>query len=296
MAVTDPTENTAILRRRRQRRPPPILIAPLPPIPRSVWECNLDSRVKSPTNQPTGIDPILSYAWQVWKENLGLLAGVTFVAGLINFGISYFFDIAAGMLQQNNAAQEVVLIVSLLGSVVGQAVQTFLGIGETQIVLKMLRRQPAQFGDLFGGGPMFLPVLGFSILFGVGVAVGFLLLIVPGVILLLMCWPAYYLVLDRKAGIIDSFALAATITKDNWGTAFVLWLASLGIVLVGLLALCVGVIFAAPLVSVIWGTAYLMMSGQLLTHRPAPPSYLPPGYSPPSYPPPSYPHPMPGKH
>jgi hypothetical protein len=43
----------------------------------------------------------------------------------------------------------------------------------------------------------------------------------------------------------------------------ILWLVSVGIIIVGLLAFCVGIILAAPLVSVLWATAYLMMSGQL---------------------------------
>jgi hypothetical protein len=53
------------------------------------------------------------------------------------------------------------------------------------------------------------------------------------------------------------------ITNGNYGTAFLLWLASLGIAIVGLLALCVGILAAAPLIGMIWTTAYLMMSGQI---------------------------------
>jgi len=36
--------------------------------------------------------------------------------------------------------------------------------------------------------------------------------------------------------------------------------------LIGFFALCVGIIFAAPLVTVVWATAYLMMSGQIPVH------------------------------
>jgi hypothetical protein len=52
-------------------------------------------------------------------------------------------------------------------------------------------------------------------------------------------------------------------TEGNWGTAFLLALLSVGIYLLGIAALCVGVLFAAPLVSMMWVVAYLMMSGQL---------------------------------
>jgi hypothetical protein len=42
-----------------------------------------------------------------------------------------------------------------------------------------------------------------------------------------------------------------------------LWLLSIAVIIQGLMAACIGVIFAAPLVVMLWATAYLMMSGQL---------------------------------
>jgi hypothetical protein len=52
-----------------------------------------------------------------------------------------------------------------------------------------------------------------------------------------------------------------------WDTTFEIWLASIGIILLALLALCIGVLFAAPLVSMMWAVAYLMMSGQISSGR-----------------------------
>jgi uncharacterized membrane protein len=78
-----------------------------------------------------------------------------------------------------------------------------------------------------------------------------------------MFWPSYYLVLDGRASVFESFAQAYNITEGNRVTTFLLWLLSIAVIIVGLIALCVGVIFAAPLVAMLWATAYLMMSGQL---------------------------------
>ena len=130
-------------------------------------------------------------------------------------------------------------------------------------MLKLARRQPAQFTDLFGGAPVFLPVVGGAILLWIGVFLGLILLIIPGIILWLMWWPSQYLILDKKARVIESFSLAAKITQGNWGTTLLLMLLSIGIFLLGCLALCIGTLFAAPLVALLWGNAYLMMSGQL---------------------------------
>ena len=35
--------------------------------------------------------------------------------------------------------------------------------------------------------------------------------------------------------------------------------------LIGCFALCIGILFAAPLVSLLWAVAYLMMAGQIST-------------------------------
>jgi hypothetical protein len=214
--------------------------------------------------QPTvvGVEPILNYAWQVWQQNLGLLVG----AYATILGIALAIGIPLGIVQAALEANNNPEASALLGAVVNlgaNVVQIFLGIGMAQICLKLARRQPAEFTDLFNGGSRFLPVLGVSVLLGIAIGLGMLLCIVPGILLALMWWPAYYLVVDDKAPVIESFSRASEITKGNWGTAFLVFLLAWVIGLVGILALCIGIIFAAPLVLMLWTTAYLMMSGQL---------------------------------
>jgi phage FluMu protein Com len=216
------------------------------------------------TPQPVSVDAILSYAWRLWQMHLGLLVGVTVVIIAITWAISLPFGFVQAMLEQNREP-EAAFAVGSIGNIVSNLVQLFLGIGQAQIALKLARRQPAAIADLFGGGPLFLPVLGASILGGIMFALGFLLLIIPGIILLLMFWPFYYLVVDQKTGVVESFSVASSVTQGNWGTAFLLWLVSVAVMILGCMALCIGVIFAAPLVTMFWAIAYLMMSGQIST-------------------------------
>jgi len=212
--------------------------------------------------RPVAADAIFNYAWQIWKENLGLLIGVTLTIGVANYAIALPFSGIQALLE-NQGDKEAAVGVMLLGQLVVNIVQMWLGIGQVQINLKLARRQPAAFSDLFGGFGQFLPVLGASILAGIAFFLGFLLLVVPGVLMLLAFWPFYFLIVDRKASVLESFSVAATITKGNWGSAFVLWIMSVGIILLGCFAICIGMLFAAPLVSMMFAVAYLMMSGQL---------------------------------
>jgi phage FluMu protein Com len=215
--------------------------------------------------QQIAADAIFNYAWNVWKANLGLLIGITVVAGVASYLVAIPFSVLQMVFQQNGE-KEAAIGVTVLGQILNNLVQMYLGIGQAQIALKLARRQVASFADLFGGMTAFLPVLGGFIIAWLVLPLALLLLIVPAILLVLAFWPFYYLLVDQRAGVIESFSIAGRITKGNWGSAFVLWLMSVGIVLLGCMALCVGVLFAAPLVSVMWATAYLMMSGQLMPY------------------------------
>lgn len=69
-------------------------------------------------------------------------------------------------------------------------------------------------------------------------------------------------VIDRKTPVMQSFSLAREITKGNELTTFLMGLLAMGIVLIGVLALCVGFVFAQPLAAMLFACGYLVMSGQ----------------------------------
>jgi uncharacterized membrane protein len=71
-----------------------------------------------------------------------------------------------------------------------------------------------------------------------------------------------YLIVDRDLAVIESLRRSTELTSGNYGATFLLGLAFFGMVLVGVLALCVGVIFAVPLGSLMFAVAYCLMSGQ----------------------------------
>jgi hypothetical protein len=211
-------------------------------------------------NQRVEVGHIWNYAWQVWQSNLGLLVGMTLLVAVITGPLRA----VVRYLERNDPRNELALL-ALAGSILVMVLNIYLGIGQAQIALKLARRQPASISDLFGGARRFFPVLGLVILLGFAVTAGLFLCIVPGVLLLIMFWPSYYLVIDERATLFETFALAYNITEGNRVTTFLLWLLSVAVIILGLLAACVGVLFAAPLVAMVWATAYLMMSGQIPT-------------------------------
>jgi uncharacterized membrane protein len=91
---------------------------------------------------------------------------------------------------------------------------------------------------------------------------GFLLFIVPGIILALMFSQSLFLVVDQGKGPLEALGASKVITSGNKLQIFVLGLATVGVGFVGALACCVGVWPAIAFIALMWAVAYLAMTGQ----------------------------------
>lgn len=218
------------------------------------------------TGQPTAVGPgrVIEYAFEVWKDNLGLFVGATLFVFMVAFAISFVAEFGGAMIAQMAGDEFAGKLFSVLtDNFLGTLINWFLAIGLTRIMLSAARGEVPRFDMLFSGGNVFIAYAIGGILFGLGVLVGCILLIVPGIIFALYYWPYSMFIVDGEAATFGSFGEASAIAKMNIGTSLVLFFASIGIALAGLLAFCVGLIFAAPLVSCIFATAYLMMKGEI---------------------------------
>jgi uncharacterized membrane protein len=83
-----------------------------------------------------------------------------------------------------------------------------------------------------------------------------LLLILPGVIVALGLSQAGYLIFDRGMGGLDALKSSWKLMIGYRQRLFLLTLALLGINLLGLLALCIGLLVTAPLTTVILAVFY----------------------------------------
>jgi uncharacterized membrane protein len=89
--------------------------------------------------------------------------------------------------------------------------------------------------------------------------IGFLLFIVPGVYLLLRYGQFMSAMVDRNLGVMDSLTYSSSITTNNRLNLFLLGLLAIAIIIAGVLALLVGLIFAYPVVWLSWMVAYRWM-------------------------------------
>lgn len=148
---------------------------------------------------------------------------------------------------------------SPLNSVVTNVLSIFLSLGLTRIALNLVSGKSVSVSMLFGEGRKLLRAIGASILFGLMVALGLLLLIVPGIYLALRYGQFLNAIVDRDMGIMEAFSYSSSLTTNNKLQLLVLWLLTILVILAGALACGIGLIFAAPVAWLSWIVAYRWM-------------------------------------
>ncbi|MDP2630179.1 MAG: hypothetical protein Q8P56_02105 [Candidatus Uhrbacteria bacterium] len=135
--------------------------------------------------------------------------------------------------------------------------------GFIAMALHVIDGAAPRFADLFSQFSIFFRYLGASILYGLMLFVGFILLIVPGVYLMLTYafWP--YFLVDKKVSIIESFKMSAQVTKGHKGSLLLLYVFIMALNILGLCVLFIGVLITAPLTALILAYAYRKLTNSL---------------------------------
>jgi hypothetical protein len=124
--------------------------------------------------------------------------------------------------------------------------------------------RPTIGASLANGLRAFLPLIGVSILFALGVMAGFVLLIVPGVILITVWCVAVPALVAENTGVVDAFRRSADLTRGNRWRVFALllivWVATLIISQIMLRMMGIGAIVRPGDVQAIWDRAFDPMS------------------------------------
>jgi uncharacterized membrane protein len=142
-------------------------------------------------------------------------------------------------------------IMALLFVVVSGAVPVILQgamvCGMHVVVMKKMLGHKTEFGDLFKGFNWFVPSLVAALVISIFAFIGFVLCIVPGLVVMAMFQFTYLFILDRKMEFWPAMQASHEIVKKNYVsfTLFILALACIQIV--GVLACFVGILITLPI-------------------------------------------------
>jgi hypothetical protein len=239
------------------------------------------------------VGEVLNQAWALFKPSWGALVGSLFVSQFIGAMLRSVFNVPISLGQvtpQDDAYWPLVGVSTLLGMVI----QQFFQVGLTRIWLSVARGQTPTFTDVFNGWSRFFPMLGVFFITFLLALVGMCFFIVPGVIVGVGLMLAPWYVVDKNMGVMEALKTSWKATTGSKGKLFGFTIAIMGVIILGYLACCIGVLGALPVAQVAVAIVYLRMTGQASYDPSAPSAYNQPppgGYGPP---PPGYGPPPPG--
>ena len=219
-----------------------------------------------PGGAPFQVGEAFTYGWKKFQEYLGpiLIAMVIFivVAGAVNFIASLFVggfgemtdpdDIGIGMFFGVGY-----LFFSLLSALVSLLIQAAVVRGALEIT-DGKRIELSTFLSTEHLGQVVLA----SILLAIGTAIGLILCIVPGLVLIFFSQFTYQFILDKGLPAFDAIKASFALVNKNLGSVVGLFFASILAFIVGAILCGIGLIVAIPVTIIATAYAYKRMTAQ----------------------------------
>jgi uncharacterized membrane protein len=213
----------------------------------------------------------ITFGWNQFQKRPWFFVAIPFVAILMGIIGGIVLGIPAGIIgfaagdSGMKAASALVRIV----------VEVFIQLGVVAVYLKAHDDvSSAQIRDLWQP-KKFLPFLVLSLLAGIATILGFILLIIPGIIALIAFSLSPYLLVERGLGPIDAIKESLRLTKGHRVSIFVLMLFAVGINILGLLALFIGIFVTAPITMLAFVHMYRQLAGvSVVAETPATPELV----------------------
>ena len=198
----------------------------------------------------------IRFGWETFKKRPWFFVGSTVVI-LLASGLIDAFTSAIDGAVGGSADQP-----SLVGGVLNLGLGTLLGMGATAFYLAAQDNpETVDLSALWHPRP-FWKYLGASILLALAVAIGFVLLIVPGIILALMFMFTTFVVIERELGPIDAMSESHRLTRGHKWRLFGFVLLLVLINVLGVLALVVGLLVSIPVSTLAVVHAYRVLGGK----------------------------------
>jgi len=193
---------------------------------------------------PISIKESLRFGWHTFTARpwlfvqTGLLlflvnVAVNLLQSLLEMGGKQGGDVAAGS-------------IGLISAIIGITISFLMSMGETNFFLRAHdNTETATLKDLWHP-ESFWKFVGVSLLSGLAIFAGFILLIVPGIIAAILLMFVGYIVIEERLTPIAAMKKSIALTKGNRWKLFQLGLVIFGINILGFMALLVGLFVTIP--------------------------------------------------
>ena len=201
------------------------------------------------------IGDCIRFGWETFKQRPWILIGA-FVLAIVIAGLPSAFGPQPTVGPDGQIIPPPASTLGAIVALVSIVISMLVGLGLTTFSLRAHDNiNGVQIADLWNPGP-FWRFVGAHVLTVIAIALGFLALIIPGIILSMGLAFVPYLVVDRGLGPIEAIKESWRITKGHKWQLLLLFLALLGINLLGILALIIGVFVTVPITMLAFAHAY----------------------------------------
>ena len=221
----------------------------------------------------------ISQGWKLAKKHGLLLAVFVLVIGIIT-SILNSFTLPSGFMEgytkaltQNDPDAMMQLLnssstsaASIIVSIIQTVVYVLFLAGFCATILKLTRGIMAKVSlDGFKMSAMtYLKYFAVCVIVGLIVGIGTALCVIPGIFFAIRLAFAEWYILDHpEAGIGEAISASWKMTKGNFWSVFGLQLCEFGIILLGYLCCCIGVLFAVPFAMFVESCAYTTLHENL---------------------------------
>lgn len=204
------------------------------------------------TAEKFSINEAIHFGWNTMKSNIGFFIGLL----IFVFLFSSLFSIIAAKATEAN------IFLGIIFYIADFSLSIIISIGLVKIALRFCDNEKGRFADLFSQYPLFPQYLVGSILYGLIVFAGTILLIIPGIIWgIQFCFYDYFIV-DKGLGPIEALKRSSAITRGVKWDLFLFFLILSGINLLGALCLLIGLFVTIPTTMVALAFVYRKLMAQ----------------------------------
>jgi uncharacterized membrane protein len=194
-----------------------------------------------PPGMAVDIGASLSWAWQKFQQNAGPLIIVMLVA----FVGSIIASVVSFALRSSASGLFAFLLATAVGSVLQFVVSGFLHLGVYQSALAIADGRPVEPGKMFTTDQLGNYLVA-TLLYGLMVGVGFLLCILPGIVVAYLGFLTPFYVLDQRMAPVDAIRASFKVTSANVGALLGFAIVVFLVYIVGAIACLVGLLVTAP--------------------------------------------------
>ena len=204
------------------------------------------------------VSEAVRFGWNSFKERPLFFIGATIFI--------FFLNIAANWASGVIAVGDVGIFASIVASFL---LSTLIGIGMTAFFLKAAADRMAVALADFWHPSSYWKYLGASILQMIVIIIGFILLIVPGIIFSLMFIFTPYIVVERSLTPLEAMKESARLTRGFKWKLFLFVIVSFVLNIIGALLLLVGLLVTIPLTMIALAHAYKVLASRDLPSVPS---------------------------